>query len=245
MTRSERRRRRIRRARRQRMLLVTAVLAVATMCASFTFIEPAEESEASESGEPQATEIVFRGDVDDIKLIPLPVEIGETPEADPLGQDEAGVLEEEESDTEDEEMFFEEIPLDRETQSCVMKWCEEYHVKRSVALGVIQAESSFQADAKNGSCFGYMQINSINQGWLAEEIGVTDLTDPHQNIQAGIYMLSDLYGKYGDWNKALTCYNYGEGGAYEHVFSKGETSTSYSRHVLDLASEWAEVVGDD
>lgn len=227
------------------MLLVTAVLAVATMCASFTFIEPAEESEASESGEPQATEIVFRGDVDDIKLIPLPVEIGETPEADPLGQDEAGVLEEEESDTEDVEIFFEEIPLDQETQSCVMKWCEEYHVKRSVALGVIQAESSFQADAQNGSCFGYMQINSINQGWLAEEIGVTDLTDPHQNIQAGIYMLSDLYGKYGDWNKALTCYNYGEGGAYEHVFSKGETSTSYSRHVLDLASEWAEVVGDD
>ena len=68
---------------------------------------------------------------------------------------------------------------------------------------------------------------------------------PHQNLQAGIYMLSDLYGKYGDWNKALTCYNYGEGGAYEHVFSKGETSSTYSRHVLAVAEEWAGGVGND
>ena len=227
------------------MLLVTAVLAVATMCASFTSIEPAEGKEAVESVEPQATEIVFRGDADDIQLIQLPVEIGEPLEADPLVQDEAVVLEGEESDTENVEMFFEEIPLDQETQSCVMKWCEEYHVKRSVALGVIQAESSFQADAQNGSCFGYMQINSINREWLGEAIGITDLRDPHQNLQAGIYMLSDLYGKYGDWNKALTCYNYGEGGAYEHVFSKGETSSTYSRHVLAVAEEWAGVVGND
>ena len=146
---------------------------------------------------------------------------------------------------EEPEPFYEEIPLDRETQSCILNWCEEYGVPHSIALGVIQSESSFQPDAENGSCYGYMQINSINREWLGEAIGITDLRDPHQNLQAGIYMLSDLYGKYGDWNKALTCYNYGEGGAYEHVFSKGETSSTYSRHVLAVAEEWAGVVGND
>ena len=111
-----------------------------------------------------------------------------------------------------------------------------------MALGVIQAESSFTATASNGSCYGYMQINSINSEWLSEKIGVTDLTDPYQNIRSGVFILSDLYGKYGDWHKALICYNYGEGGAQEHVFSKGYTTTSYSRTVMKYADAWAEVL---
>ena len=61
-----------------------------------------------------------------------------------------------------------------------------------------------------------MQINSINKSWLLQEIGVTDLADPLQNLHSGIYMLGDLYGKYGDWHKALVCYNCGETGAYNH-----------------------------
>lgn len=87
-----------------------------------------------------------------------------------------------------------------------------------------------------------MQINSINSEWLSEKIGVTDLTDPYQNIRSGVFILSDLYGKYGDWHKALICYNYGEGGAREHVFSKGYTTTSYSRTVMEYADAWAEVL---
>lgn len=90
--------------------------------------------------------------------------------------------------------------------------------------------------------YGYMQINSINSEWLSEKIGVTDLADPYQNIRSGVFILSDLYGKYGDWHKALICYNYGEGGAQEHVFSKGYTTTSYSRTVMEYADAWAEVL---
>lgn len=66
--------------------------------------------------------------------------------------------------------------------------------------------------------------------------------DPYQNIRSGVFILSDLYGKYGDWHKALICYNYGEGGAQEHVFSKGYTTTSYSRTVMEYADAWAEVL---
>ena len=134
------------------------------------------------------------------------------------------------------------VPLNHDTQAQVLGWCEEYGVPYSVALAVIEAESSFRPDAENGSCYGYMQINSINKSWLFQEIGVTNLEDPLQNLHSGIYMLGDLYGKYGDWHKALVCYNCGETGAYNHYISQGLTSSGYSRHVMELEAKWAEVV---
>ena len=134
------------------------------------------------------------------------------------------------------------VPLNHDTQAQVLGWCEEYGVPYSVALAVIEAESSFRPDAENGSCYGYMQINSINKSWLFQEIGVTNLEDPLQNLHSGIYMLGDLYGKYGDWHKALVCYNCGATGPYNHYFSQGLTSSGYSRHVMELEAKWAEVV---
>lgn len=134
------------------------------------------------------------------------------------------------------------VPLNHDTQAQVLGWCEEYGVPYSVALAVIEAESSFRPDAENGSCYGYMQINSINKSWLFQEIGLTNLEDPLQNLHSGIYMLGDLYGKYGDWHKVLVCYNCGETGAYNHYFSQGLTSSGYSRHVMELEAKWAEVV---
>lgn len=137
-----------------------------------------------------------------------------------------------------------EIPLDYDTQACLRAWCEQYSVPYSLALAVIEAESTFRADASNGSCYGYMQINSINSRWLGEEIGVTDLTDPLQNLHSGVFILADLYSDYGDWNMALTAYNYGTAGAEEYVFSQGYTSSKYSRHVLELQEAWKEMVGE-
>lgn len=153
-------------------------------------------------------------------------------------------LEEHDAEEEAQETGYlsDEIPLDYETQACLREWCEQYSVPYQLAIGVIEAESSFTTDASNGSCYGYMQINSINQEWLGEQIGATDLTDPLQNLHSGVFMLGHLYEKYGDWHKVLTCYNFGESGAQEHVFSQGLTSSQYSRHVMELYDKWMEVV---
>lgn len=70
------------------------------------------------------------------------------------------------------------VPLNHDTQAQVLGWCEEYGVPYSVALAVIEAESSFRPDAENGSCYGYMQINSINKSWLFQEIGVSAASSP-------------------------------------------------------------------
>lgn len=138
--------------------------------------------------------------------------------------------------------FRAEIPLDYSLQDALTTVCCEYNVPLHIALGVIEAESSFTENAESGSCYGYMQINSVNESWLNESIGVTDLTDSYQNIRSGVYMLGDLYAKYGDWHKALIAYNYGESGAQKYVFSKGIETTSYSRTVMAYAEEWEELL---
>lgn len=155
------------------------------------------------------------------------------------GADES---EKEKEDMVEHQYLSDEIPLDYDTQIYLRALCEQYSVPCQIALGVIEAESSFQADARNGSCYGYMQINTINQERLADEIGVTDLTDPLQNLHSGVFMLGHLYKKYDDWSKALVAYNCGETGAYKNFFSKGVTSNQYSLRVLALQDKWAEVI---
>jgi len=103
----------------------------------------------------------------------------------------------------------EEVPLEYDLQACTMAWSEMYGVPYSISLGVIETESTFRADAVNGSCVGYMQVNENNYRGLNEAIGITDLKDPYQNIHSGVYMLGNLYKKYGDWHKALIGYNAG------------------------------------
>jgi len=137
--------------------------------------------------------------------------------------------------------------LSQELQAYTYQQCQEKQVSYELVLAMMYHESNYDPSAvryyEDGSSdSGIMQINSINSEWLSEKIGVTDLTDPYQNIRSGVFILSDLYGKYGDWHKALICYNYGEGGAQEHVFSKGYTTTSYSRTVMEYADAWAEVL---
>lgn len=137
------------------------------------------------------------------------------------------------------------VPLDTEIQIQAIDWSEEYEVPYSMVLAVIEAESSFDVDAVNKTCYGYMQINSILQDWLYEEIGVYDITDPLQNIHAGIFILGDFYSKYGDWNQVLMCYNAGEQGAKEYYFSKGLTSSSYSEKVIEFEKKWSEVLENE
>lgn len=136
--------------------------------------------------------------------------------------------------------MYGDIPLDEATQAVLFQNCDEFGVPYHIALGVIQAESTFRSGARNGNCVGYMQVNHINDGWL-RNIGVTDIEDPHQNLRAGTYMLADFYNRYGDWHKALMCYNCGEGGAGS-LFRKGYYSSTYSRTVMGYAESWEFVI---
>ena len=125
---------------------------------------------------------------------------------------------------------YRDIPLEHELQDVALAACEEYGVLPDVLFAVMEVESGYQTDAKNGECYGLMQIHSINLPWLSEQIGVTDLSDPTQNIKAGAYILGGYLERYS-LTDSLMAYNLGEGGA-KGQWAQGIHETAYTRKVL-------------
>ena len=122
---------------------------------------------------------------------------------------------------------YRDIPLDHELQDVALAACEEYGVLPDVLFAVMEVESGYQLDARNGECYGLMQIHSINLPWLQEQIGVTDLSDPAQNIEAGAYILGGYLERYS-LTDSLMAYNLGEGGA-KAQWEQGIHETAYTQ----------------
>lgn len=130
----------------------------------------------------------------------------------------------------DEPVYY-DVPLEHPLQDHLFDLCEEYGVPVEMALAVMEQESRFQADAvSEGGDQGLFQINPTNNDWLQETLGLDDVMEPMQNMEAGIYMLS-LFD-YEDPHKRLMAYNCGIGRAKE-LWEGGVTRTSYSEEVIE------------
>ena len=120
--------------------------------------------------------------------------------------------------------------LEVEYQDYLYKMCIKYDIKEHYTLLLAQMyhESGFDVDVISGTDdYGLMQINAFNHEWLRETLGISDFLDPYDNIEAGVFMMSNFLKKYDDVQKALVCYNRGEG-----AVRNGTYSTSYSEGVL-------------
>lgn len=129
--------------------------------------------------------------------------------------------------------------LSDELQEFTYYLCEAYYIDFDFVMALMCTESSFKADVVSGSNdYGLMQINKQNHEELTEALGITDFTEPYQNIRAGLYILRRLFEKYDE--PALVCmaYNMGEYGA-SALWDKGVYETSYSQKVLAKADEYA------
>lgn len=113
---------------------------------------------------------------------------------------------------------------------------KRYDIPVELILAVIETESSYRPDAKNGSCRGLMQIHTINLDWLERAFGrELDLYDIEDNVYAGSYILAGYYHKY-DIHRALMAYNGGPGYMRKMV-RNGYTSSKYSRKVVGIMEE--------
>ena len=131
-----------------------------------------------------------------------------------------------------------ECALPVELQEFTYYLCEAYYIDCEFAMGLMYTESSFRTDVVSGtSDYGLMQINKCNHAELTKALGITDFTEPYQNIRAGLYILRRLFEKYDE--PALVCmaYNMGEYGA-STLWDKGVYETTYSKKVLAKADEY-------
>lgn len=153
MTRMERRRRH-RRILRIKLATTAAVLTLTTASivaltggAAETVPEPTPQPPAL-----QAEPVLLVAEHDSTYQ---PVQMTAEPVQEPEPVEEEDENEKIEAALLEQGYLHEEIPLDFDLQCHLIAVCEEYGVPQSVALGVIQAESSFTATASNGSCYGY------------------------------------------------------------------------------------------
>lgn len=165
---------------------------------------------------------------------------GEITAAEPYGTCDGRVFESEMSMDWNSDLAF--TPLDcalpEELQEFTYYLSQGYYIDFSFVMGLMYCESSFRTDCISGTDdYGLMQINVQNHKWLSEQLGLDDITDPYQNIRAGLYILRKLFEKYDDPVKVTMAYNMGEYGASQ-LWKQGVYETSYSKKVLNKADEY-------
>ena len=146
---------------------------------------------------------------------------------------------------EEEGFVFYEIPEEYQATGCYFPeeaqiytycLCKQYGVKYSLVVAMIERESGYQYDriGDDGHSMGYMQIWQSAHIDRMEELGATNLLDPYQNI---VDYIAGLIEKYGTIQDALAAYNYGERGAYTHLWSNGIYVYEYNETIMQRMKE--------
>jgi hypothetical protein len=104
---------------------------------------------------------------------------------------------------------------------------QRYGERPEVLRSMMHVESNRnpRAVSKKGAV-GLMQLMPS----AASDYGVTDRTDPAQNIDAGAHLYHDLHQKYGDERTAAGAYWYGQGNMAKH----GNQLSPGAEHYADL-----------
>ena len=145
-------------------------------------------------------------------------------------------------EAEQEPELLYDVPMSDELQRYIREQAERQDVPFEIALAVIERESSYQPDAVSDTGdFGLMQINICNHRWLYEELGITDVMDPEQNIEAGLYILGQAFQKYEDMKPTIITTNYNADELVRALTPKGGDGTK-ARAIISRLREVSTVI---
>lgn len=125
----------------------------------------------------------------------------------------------------------------REFSEFVTAGAEEFGIPEAVIYATIKTESDFDANAVSpAGAQGLMQLMPATYRWisddmLGERLDDSMISDPATNIRYGSYMLSWLYGIYGDWDNVFAAYNAGVGNV--NAWLK-DPRYSFAGHLTDI-----------
>lgn len=133
---------------------------------------------------------------------------------------------------EEPEVFYFNVPLERELQDHIFALCDERGIDPAIIITMIYLESRFTPDAvgDSGNSLGLMQIQPRWHQARMEALGCTDLLDPYQNVAVGIDLLGDLMDSSGSIEWASMAYN--GGAAYANRYAERGEISDYVRMVI-------------
>lgn len=104
-----------------------------------------------------------------------------------------------------------DVPLSDDLQLYISRLCDQYGVDMSLVLAIIGQESNYNAGVlgDGGNSIGLMQIQPQHHQKRMDKLGVTDLTDPYQNVTVGIDLLAELMSENKGTEWVVTAYNAG------------------------------------
>jgi hypothetical protein len=130
------------------------------------------------------------------------------------------------------------VSMDEGTQKTLSEICDRYNVPFTLVMALIETESNFQPNLISKTHdYGLMQINICNHKMLSSALGITNFLDPEQNVEAGCYLLNNLFQKYGEPSVVLMAYNMGEGNA-KKLWKQGVWSSKYSNKIMVRKQEF-------
>ena len=123
------------------------------------------------------------------------------------------------------------IPLDAETQQYAYEQSKANGIPVDLTISVIWQESGYRPNLiSKTEDYGLMQVNECNLLKVQQELGITNIFDPKQNIKAGTYILGACIRDYPTINQALMVYKEGSTGA-PRLWKRGITSIKYTREI--------------
>ncbi len=118
-------------------------------------------------------------------------------------------------------------------QPLVEKYSQHYGVDKTLINAVIRQESGFNPTAvSKAGAIGLMQLMPAT----AKGLGVTDATNPAQNVEAGVRHLKGLLDQYrGNIALALAAYNAGAGAVQKYGgIPPYQETQNYVRNILSM-----------
>lgn len=124
--------------------------------------------------------------------------------------------------------------ISEEAKDACIKYGEEYCICPELLMAIVEAESSGERYAENGSCKGLMQISVNWQKDRMECLGVNDIYDTDGNIHVGVDYLAELFEDYGEAATVLMVWH-GERNAAEKA--ENGVISKYASRVLERSAE--------